>query len=246
MGAAAEWADITPFARRAGDDRLLAALSVSTLSWAQQHESVTPAPLFGGRRTWVGYAFETTGYGSLELCGPLAYRVTIVHPDDREALRQHHRLVRRGRLRPAPYRRRLGDSRLRVIEREQLTRSRADTHGSWLFAAQRIARVCGTDDEVARIAGPALRQLLWVSRDHLDSRHVEAAFVELARATEDLATERRRYRAAVDRWVAAGHRSELQAEAHLGAVRQLVQGDLDSIRLETGVLAEVRRVLTDR
>jgi hypothetical protein len=209
--------------------------------WADTAEA-SADPLFGGRRTWPAYTYETTGYGSLELRGALAYRVTIVHPDDREALRHHHRLVRSGRLNPSPYRRRRIDpAHLRVIDREELSRTRSDAVGSWLFAAQRVARVCGTDDEVARIAGPVLRQLLWVGRDHLGTEPVTAALAELRRATEDLAAERRRYCAALDRWVTSGRRHQVETQVDPEPGQKLVQGDIESIRLETRVLVAVQQ-----
>jgi hypothetical protein len=187
-----------------------------------------PDPLFGTRREWAGYSFETTGYGSVERCGPSAHRVTIVHPADDDVLRLHHRLVRNGRLRPAWWRR-LDASRVHVIDREELFRTRADLRGSWLSAAHAVARSCGEDDEVARMTGPALRQLLWTGRAQLDSPQVTAAFTELRRAADALVAERRRYRAAVDRWVGA----------------DLVQQDVESIRLEARVLAEVQREWDD-
>jgi len=193
--------------------------------WAQRREPVRADPLFGTRREWVGYSCETTGYGSVELCGPSAHRVTIVHPADDDVLRLHHRLVRNGRLRPAWYARRPDASRLHVVDRDELVRTRADLRGSWLSAAHAIARSCGEDDEVARMAGPALRQLLWSGRAQLDSPQVTVAFTELRRATDALVAERRRYRAAVDRWVGA----------------DIAQQDVESIRLEARVLAEVRR-----
>lgn len=243
MSTAAEWADISPFPRRAGDDeRRIGACSVTNLSWDQQRAAESAAPLFGGRRTWSAYAYETTGYGSLELCGPLAYRVTIVRPDDREVLRRHHRMVRSGRLNHAPYRwRRIDPSRLRVVDREELSRTQADAADSWLVAAQQVARACGADDEVARLAGPALRRLLWIGCDHLGAEHVAASFAELRGATEELAAARRLYRAALDRWVASGRRDQREARADLESEQQLVHGDIELIRLETRVLGAVRQ-----
>lgn len=220
MGAAAEWADISPFPRGAGEDApLIGMWSVTNLSWAQQRAAVSAAPLFGERRQWLGYSAETTGYGSLELCGPLAYRVTIVHPDDSQALRQHHRMVRSGRLRTARYWRRIALDHVHVIERAELCRSRADARGSWLFAAQAVARLCGADDEVAWIAGPALRRLLWAGRAGLGPE-LTATITELRDLTESLAAERRRY---------------------LAAVEQSIRDDLETIQLEIRTLAEVRR-----
>lgn len=225
MSAAAEWADISPFPRCAGGDgRAISAGSVTNLSWGQQQQTMTAAPLFGGRRGWLDYSFETTGFGSVELGGPLAHRVTIVHPADAAVLRQHHCLVRSGRLRPAPYRRRIDESLLHVIDRDELVRTRADDPDSWLVAAQRVAAWCATDDHVADVAGPALRQLLWSGRRRLGSEQLRTTFAELRRATEDLAVERARYDAAV--------------EQH---VQQLVRDDIESIRFETRVLGEVRR-----
>ncbi|MET0929241.1 MAG: hypothetical protein ABWX74_06970 [Aeromicrobium sp.] len=212
--------------------------------WADTSEAGAD-PLFGGRRTWPAYTYETTGYGSLELRGARAYRVTIVHPDDRDALRRHHRLVRSGRLNPAPYRRRRIDpAHLRVIDREELSGTRADAVGSWLSTTQRVAHVCGADDEVARLAGPALRQILWVGRDHLGTEHVAAALAELRRATEELAAERRRYCVALDRWVASGRRPQVETRVDPETGPQLVQGDIESIRLETRVLVAVQREWT--
>jgi hypothetical protein len=150
MSAAADWADISPFPRCAADEaRAIATASVTNLSWSQQ------------RRGWLDYAFETTGFGSVELGGPLAHRVTIVHPAADRVLRQHHHLVRSGRLRAAPYRRALDETRLHVVDRAELVRTRADDADSWLVTAQRVAGLCAGDDEVARVVGPALRQLLW-------------------------------------------------------------------------------------
>jgi hypothetical protein len=224
MSAAAEWADISPFPRCAADEgRAVPPGSVTNLSWSQQQQTMTAAPLFGGRRGWLDYSSETTGFGSVELGGPLAHRVTIVHPADDRVLRRHHRLVRSGRLSPAPYRRALDETRLHVVDRAELVRTRADDVDSWLVTAQRVAGLCAGDDEVARVVGPALRQLLWAGRHHLGSEHVAATIAELRTAAQDLATERTRYRAAVDRWVS-----------------DRVHEDIEVIRLETRVLAEVR------
>ena len=240
MGAAAEWSDISPFPRCADDGRTIGAGSVTNLTWSQQQQAMAAAPLFGGRRTWRHYSFETTGYGSLELCGPLAHRVTIVHPGDAETLRRHHRLVRRGRL-TSGSRRRPDDAHLCVLERDELVRTRADDRDAWLFAAQRVAQLCGTDDEVARTAGPALRQLLWSGRTHLAGRDVLTMLVDLRHAAEALAEERRSYLAAVERWITTGQRAAIDAEIHRRSAQQLVQDDIESLRLETQVLAEVRR-----
>lgn len=229
MDTAAEWAAISPYAPDPHENVLtIGALSVTNLSWSQQQQTMSHAPLFGGRRQWCGYSFELTGYGLLELCGPLAYRVTIVHPDDSQALRQLHRLVCSGRLRPAWYRRRPDTSRVHVVDRAELSRTRVDVRDSWLFAAQRIARLCGTDDEVAQIAGPALRRLLWIGTEHPDS-DLTAAITELRRATEDLAAERKKYVAALERRIRGNAR------------RTVLPGDVESVWLETQVLAEVRR-----
>jgi hypothetical protein len=101
MSTAAEWSRISAFPRTADDHgRTIGTFSVTNLSWAQQRATMQATPLFGGRREWPDYAAETTGYGSLELGGPLAYRVTIVAPGDEDALRGHHRLIRTGR--PGP------------------------------------------------------------------------------------------------------------------------------------------------
>jgi hypothetical protein len=194
--------------------------------WAQHREAMTAAPLFGGRRSWLDYSFATTGYGSVERSGPRAYRVTIVRPGDPVALRQHHRLMRSGRLTPGPFRPRLDDSRVHVVDREELSLTRADAHDSWLVTAQHVARLCGADDEVARIAGAALRSLLWSGRVQLGSEPFMAAIDDLRRATEELAVERTAYRAAVDRWVAG---------------EELARSDIESIEVETRVLAKVRQ-----
>lgn len=227
MNTAAEWAALSPYAPDPHEDgHAIGTLSVSNLSRSQQQQAMSHAPVLGGRRQWCDYSFELTGYGALELCGPLAYRVTIVHPDDAQALRRLHRLVRSGRLQPLGHRRRLDASRVRVIDRTELSRTGVDAHDSWLFAAQAVARWCGTDDTIAQIAGPALRRLLWTGRDHLGSEHLATVIAELRRATEDLAVERARYVAALERRVRG-----------LAAVPDGVE----SIRLETRVLAEVRR-----
>lgn len=219
MSTAAEWAAISPYAPDPHLDAR-ATFSVSNLSWSQQQQAMGQAPVLGGRRQWCDYSFELTGYGSLELCGPLAYRVTLVPPDDGQALRQLHRLVCSGRLQPLWSRRHLDASRVHVIDRAELSRTGVDARGSWLFVAQAVARLCGTDDEIAQIAGPALRGLLWAGREHLGSADLSAAITELRRATEDLAAERARYVAALER---------------------RVRGDIDAVRLEAQVLAEVRR-----
>lgn len=242
MSAAAEWAATSPYAPDPrADVQMIGALSVSNLSWSQQQQAMSQAPVLGGRRQWCDYSFEMTGYGSLELCGPLAYRVTIVHPDDVPALRQLHRLVCTGRLRPAWYRRQMDASHVHVIDRAELCRTRADARGSWLFAAQAVARLCGTDDEIAHIAGSALRRLLWTGRPHLGSEHFTAAATELRRATEELAGERRRYAAALERRLSSGPRSSARAPEHRRTPPQLVRDDVECIRLEAQVLAEVRR-----
>ncbi len=188
--------------------------------WTHRSAPLTADPLFGARRQWLAYSFETTGYGSVERCGSLPYRVTVVHPGDDHTLLQHHRLVRLGRLAPALHQRRIDASHLHVIDREELVRTRVDGHGSWLSAAQTIAGLCATDGDVARTVGPALRQLLWFSREHVGSGHVASALAELQQAAAALAAERDHYRAAVGR---------------------LVQDDLVSIRLETETMAQMRR-----
>ena len=229
MGAAAGWADISLFPRCADDDgRAIAPWSVTNLSWSQQQRTMTAAPLFGGRRGWLDYSFETTGFGSVELRGPLAQRVTIVHPADDDVLHRHHRLVRTGRLRPPRFRPGLDGARLHVLDRAELVRTRADEPDSWLVPAQRVAGLCATDDEVARIAGPALRRLLWAGRPDLGPATVTAEIAALRRATEDLTAERARYRVAVDRWA---------------SLRDGARDDIESIRFETRVLAEARREL---
>ena len=228
MGAAAEWADISPFPRCAEDDgRTIATGSVTNLTWNQQQQTMAAAPLFGGRRTWRHYSYETTGYGSLELRGPLAYRVTIVHPGDPETLRRHHRLVRSGRLQTALRARRLDGAHLQVMERDALVALCADEPDSWLVTAQHIARWCASDDEVAGTAGQVLHRLLWNGRHQLGTRPMRAALADLRHATEDLVAERARYRVAVDRWIDT-----------TSAVR-----DIDAIRFETRVLADARREL---
>lgn len=220
MGAAAEWATTSLYAPDPREDvRTIGTLSVSNLSWSQQQQTMSHAPALGGRRQWCGYSFELTGYGSVELCGPLAYRVTIVHPDDAAALRQLHRIVRSGRLRPAWYQPRPDVSHIHVLDRAELCRTRADARGSWLFAAQAVARLCGTDDEVAQLAGPALRRLLWAGRRGLVPE-LTATITELLRVTESFAEERQRY---------------------LAAIEQRAAEDLAAIRLETQVLAAARR-----
>lgn len=227
MSTAAEWARISPYACEPHEDvHSIGALSVTNLSWSQQQQTMSHAPMLGGRRQWRGYAFELTGYGALELCGPLAYRVSIVHPDDAQALRQLHRLVCTGRLQPAWYRRRLPVSHVHILERGELSRTHVDARGSWLFAAQAVARLCGTDDQIAQLAGPALRRLLWTGREQLDSEHLATALNELRLAADELATERRRYGTALDRRVCGD---------------PATQNAVQSLRLEAQVLAEVRR-----
>lgn len=242
MDTAAEWAALSPYPPDPHENvHAIGAISVTNLSWSQQQQTMSHAPLLGGRRQWCGYSFEMTGYGAVELCGPLAYRVTIVHPDDPQALRQLHRLVCSGRLRPPRYRRGPDTSRVHVVDLAELSRTGADVRGSWLFAAQRIARLCGTDDEVAQIAGPALRRLLWIGREHLGSEHLTAAITELRQATEDFAAERTRYVAALEQRIRGDAPSTLQAEDRLRVLRQAVRSDIASIRLEIQVLAEVQR-----
>lgn len=241
MSTAAEWATLSPYAPDPHEDvHTIGTLSVSNLSWSQQQQAMSHAPVFGGRRQWCDYSFELTGYGALELCGLLAYRVTIAHPDDVQALRQLHRLVCSGRLRPLRNRRRLDASRVHVIERAELSRTGVDARDSWLFAAQAVARMCGTDDEIAQIAGPALRHLLWAGRDHLGSEHLTAPITELRRATEDLAAERMRYVAALERRIRGDVQSTPQ-EARMRSLTQEVRRDIESLRLEVQVLAEVQR-----
>lgn len=242
MDTAAEWAAISPHGPNPGEDRWARGTSlVTNLSWSQQHQTLNAAaPLFGGRRGWLDYTYETTGYGSLELRGPLAYRVTIVQPGDAQTLRRHHRLVRSGHLKPARRWRRCDPCRVHVIERDELCRTRADDRDSWLFAAQGVARLCAGDDEVARLAGASLCRLLWFGREHLSSEHVSAAFAELRRATEALAAERRSYRTAVERRACAGEHHTFGTEARLQSVDQLAQEDLESIRLEVRALSEVQ------
>lgn len=242
MSTAAEWAAVSPYARDPREDvRTIGAFSLTNLSWAQQQQTMSHGPLLGGRRQWCGYSFELTGYGSLELCGPLAYRVILVHPDDVSALRQLHRLVQSGRLRPACYRRRPDASHMYVLDRAELARTRVDARDSWLFAAQDIARLCGTDDEVAQMAGPVLRHLLWSGRDRPGSEHFAAAITELHQATQDLAAERTRYLAALERRFCGDAASASPAEAPPLSAGQLAHADIDSIRLEAQVLAEVQR-----
>jgi hypothetical protein len=243
MGAAADWSRISPFPRGPEQDAgTTGAFSVTNLSWSQQRATMTGAPLFGGRRQWRDYSFETTGYGSLELCGQLAYRMSIVHPADDDGLRRHHRLVRRGRLTPVGIRRRPGTDRVHVLGRDELVRSGADTRGSWLFTAQRVARLCGTDDELAGFAGPALRQLLWVARDDLGDRAVADAFVDLRRATEALDAELTRHRAAV----ASRVRGDLHGEPSIEAGLHEVRRDIEAIGFEARVLSAVRQEWDDR
>lgn len=222
MSEAAEWSAMPPYAPDPHEDVHAAGTrSVTNLSWSQQQQTMSHAPAFGGRRQWCGYSFELTGYGAVELCGPLAYRVTIVHSDAPQALHQLHRLVSSGRLQPAWYRRKLDASCLHVVDRAELSGTRVDARGSWLFVAQAVARLCRTDDGVAQIAGPALRRLLWTERGCLDTAHFAAAINELHRATADLAAERKRYLVALE--------------------QKILSGDVESIRLEAQVLAEVRR-----
>ncbi|MET1037602.1 MAG: hypothetical protein ABW075_04960 [Aeromicrobium sp.] len=237
MGTAADWSRISLFPRAAHEHGpTLGTFSVTNLSWTQQRATMHAAPLFGGRRSWVDYSYETTGYGSLELCGQLAYRVTIVHPDDDDARRRHHRLIRSGRSKPAWFRRQPDAGRVHVIDHAELETTRANARGSWLFMAQRIARLCGTDDEVARLAGPAVRQLLWSGREHLGSARIADAIGELQHATETLAVERTRYTAAVDRLVGDQPQVVVPARDVLHDVRR----DIETIRFEARVLAEVR------
>ncbi len=238
MSTAAEWAAISRFRPGSHENvRPIGTTSVTNLTWSQQQAAMSAAPLFGDRRQWDGYSAETTGYGSLELSGPLPHRVTIVHPSDADALRRHHRLVRRGRLRPAWYESRLDSSRLHVLARAELCRSRADDRGSWLFAAQRIASLCAADDDVARLVGPALRQLLWAGREQLGSDQVSAACTELRRAAEALAAERQAYLESVER-LTTGSVNDVTDRRF---VADVVQDDLETIRLEVRVLAEVQR-----
>lgn len=186
--------------------------------WSQ--DTTTPsAPPLGGRQRWLDYTAETTGYGSFERGGDLVHRVTIVHPDDDAALRWHHALVQSGRLRSlVPARRRVLEIRTHVLDRAELVRSRADAPGSWLAAAQDVARLCGTDDAVADVAGPALRRLLWDARSHLGSAQAVAALADLQAAAGDLVTERRRF-----------------------VLAQRSLRDVEAVRLEAAVYAEVRR-----
>lgn len=180
-----------------------------------------PAALFGGRRTWTDYAFETTGYGSLELRGASVFRLTIVHPGRDDVLRDHHRQVRRGTTGPGWFRRRHEDGLDHVVDRDELVRAHADARGSWLSDVRAVARRCGTDDEVARLAGPALRDLLWSERERLHCTHVAAALAELRDATETFAAERTQHAALV--------------------ARRRLAADLTAIRFEASVLAAVRQ-----
>lgn len=188
--------------------------------WTHRPAPFTADPLFGARRQWLAYSFETTGYGSVERCGSAPHRVTIVHPDDDRALQQHHHLVRRGRLAPALHLRRIDATSVHVIDRDELVRTGADGRGSWLSGTQDIARLCATDNDVSRLVGPALRQLLWFGREHVGSQHVAGALAELRQAAEALAAEREHY---------------------IAALVRLVQDDIRSIRLETETMAQMRR-----
>ncbi|MBD8608772.1 hypothetical protein IFT73_18100 [Aeromicrobium sp. CFBP 8757] len=196
-------------------------MTISNLTRSQHLESLgSAAPVFGARRQWLGYVGETTGFGSLELSGCSPRRVTLVRPGDAEALREHHRLVRTGRLAPAWPRRPMGPGRVHVLDHEELLRTRADAHDSWLVAAQAVARLCRTDDEMAGLVADPLRHVLWAGREWLGSPGVVGALAALRQAADELATERAAHRAAVER-MACRH-------------------DLDAIRLEIRTLAELR------
>ncbi len=196
-------------------------MTISNLTRSQRLEAMGSAgPVFGGRRQWLGYVGETTGFGSLELSGCSPRRVSIVRPGDDDALREHHRLVRAGRLAPAWPRRSMGADRVHVVDHDELLLSRADAHDSWLAAAQAVARLCDTDDEVARLVADPLRLVLWSGRRRLGSPILVAELAELQQAAAELATERVAHHAAVERF----------AGRH----------DLDAIRLETRALAELR------
>lgn len=242
MDTAADWAAVSPHALGPDEGmRALASSSITNLSWTQQHQSMSTAgPLFGGRRSWLDYTCETTGYGSLEMAGSLAYRVTIVRPGDTESLRQHHGLVRNGRMKAPWFGRSTDPSSAHVIDHDELVSTRAHARGSWLFSSQDVARLCATDDEVARIAGGSLRRILWDSREHLGSEHITGLLAELRLAAEELAAERTSYRTALTHMVCAGEPGWAGTAARLSSVIQLAQDDLESIRLETRALAGVR------
>jgi hypothetical protein len=206
--------------------------------WAAVSPIDSPAPVFGGRRQWLGYVYETTGFGSLEMSGASAHRVTIVRPGDAQALADHHRMVRAGRLVPTWPRRAPGPDRVHVLEHDELRRTRADAHDSWLVAARGVARLCGTDDEVAHLAGGPLRHVLWSGRHHLASLDVVGALVELRHAADELAVERTAYRAAVERLTRDGRRAP-QDDPRPG-VDELARRDLETIRLEIRALSAVR------
>lgn len=222
------------------DADAVGAPSVSNLTRAQLLEAMgSSAPVFGGRRQWLDYVGETTRFGSVELSGTSAHRVTLVRPGDATALAEHHRLVRTGRLAPTWPRRPLGADRLHVLERDDLRHTRADALDSWLVLAQGVARLCGTDDEVAHLAGGPLHRVLWSGRTRLDAPDVLDALAELHRAAAELAVERTSYRAAVERMVHLG-RPASAAGTQPHAADELVRADLESIRLEIRTLAAVR------
>ena len=129
---------------------------------------------------------------------------------------------------------------MHVIDRDELCRTRADDPGSWLAEAQGIARLCGVDDAVARLAGSSLRRLLWFGREHLDTECVGTALADLGRATESLAAARGSYHAAVERMAFASERWACGTQAQLEVVDQLAQEDVHSINLEVRALAEVQ------
>ncbi len=236
MDTAADWAAVSP---HAPDVRRTSGPSISNLTREQQLTAMgSPAPVFGGRRQWINYVCETTGFGSLEMLGASAHRVTLVRPGDVQALTDHHRLVRAGRLAPGWPRRPLGAHRVHVLDHVELVRTRADAHDSWLVAAQGIARLCGTDDEVAHLAGGPLRHVLWSGRHDLAARFVVSTLVELRHAADELATERTAYRAAVERMTRGG-RPTTEDDPQRD-VDELARHDLEAIRLEISALSAVR------
>lgn len=245
MDTAAAWAAASPRATGTPpDDRSVRAVSISNLTRAQQLEAMgSAAPVFGGRRQWLDYVGETTGFGSLEMSRSSAHRVTLIRPGDAEALREHHRLVLAGRLTPSWPRPPLGAHRVHVLDRDELLRTRADAHDSWLVAAQGVARLCATDDQVAALVGGSLRHILWSGREHLAAAHVVLALTELGQAAHELAAERIAHRDAVERMIRRGRRpdetaGEVDAEAE--AVGELTRREIESIRLEARALSAVR------
>lgn len=237
MDSAAEWATLSPHVPRLHpDEPPLDVRSVSNLTRAQRVAAMdSAAPALGGRRQWLGYACETTGYRSVELSGSSARRVTLVRPGDPDALRRHHRQVRAGSLGPGWLRRPLGPDRVHELDLPELHRTRADAPGSWLRLAQAVARVCGTDDEVALLAGGPLRRILWSSRERLDSPHVVHALLELHRAAHELAAERTAYRHALERMVRRD-----RPDVRPDTVDDLTLHELEAIRLEARTLSAVR------